>query len=350
MNLLYSDPLTFRFYWMDENGNATSMFRKQGRFHENSLTLEETEIPVVAILHCVLKEDRLILSAATGDEEQPIVSFLIGIANAKTAKELKQRIDVARSSLWAAHHKTALAEKGQSSIYRDAHCDDCGATLILTNMPETPQRYCHFCDSLKTIDGTLEPIANEAEFRICESCGMYSRPKKFTTFYFYFLLVVWGFNSNSSYRCGGCMRGEAWKMLLGNFIFILGLPFAIYQLIRAYAGDTVTGKFKGLDKGNVKARAGNIDAALEQYEAILERVPWSAGVKYNLGLALIQKQDLVHATQILEMALEDCANYSPAYQHLCGLYEHQGETGKLTAIKQIWDDLEEPEEVTTADS
>jgi len=203
-------------------------------------------------------------------------------------------------------------------------------------MSETPQLYCHFCDTLKTIDRFQEPIPNETEFRICENCQMYSKPKKFTTFYFYFLLVIYGFNSNSSYRCGGCMRSESWKMLLGNLIFILGVPHAIYQLCRAYLGDAVTGKFKGLDKGNLKAARGNVEGALVQYEAILERVPHSAGIKYNLGLALLAKGDIPHAIQVFELALEDCSNYAPAYQQLVNLYEKTGETQKLDDLNQIW--------------
>lgn len=331
------DPVHFKFYWLDENGNATSFRRKLGHVDDQNMVLDETEIPVISIASVSVRDSNILLAVTTENVEQPIAIFLIQLTSNKQAAGVKRRLDLSRSVIWAKNHRLELVEKGHDYLYRDATCENCGATLILSKMPQTPQVYCHFCDSLRTVEYRSDPIVNETEFRICDNCRMYSKPQKFTTFYFYFLLFIYGFSSDSSWKCGGCMRGEAWKMFFGNLLFVLGVPFAIYQLTRAYMGDAVTGKFKGLDKGNLKAAQGDVEGALAQYEAILEHVPYSAGVKYNLGIALLAKGDLEHAAQVFELALDDCANYTPAYGRLAELYQKLGETEKLEQLNEIWD-------------
>jgi len=255
-------------------------------------------------------------------------------------------LDIARSDVWAKQHREDLQKRGLGHTYRDAVCPECSATVILSDMPESPQLYCQFCDTLVTTDPTAEPIAKESEFKICEECGMYSRPRKFTIFYFYFLLVIYGWWSDTTWRCPACMRGEAWKMLFGNLIFLLGVPVAITQLIRSYGGDKVLGKFKGLDTGNLKARKGNVNGALQHYETIMERVPYAAGIKYNLATALLGTGEQEKAAQVYELALDDCSNYAPAYHQLRALYEQLGRKAELAELDRIWSSGgEEDEEV-----
>jgi len=330
----------FKFHWLSEEGQATTMFARKGSFDGEFLILEETEIPVGIILQSIVQENRMVLAFFTGDEENPVGHLLIqtGVAN-----DLKEQLDIARSDVWAKQHKEELVKKGLGHTYRDEECPVCTARLILTDMPETPQLFCHFCDSLTTIDQAEEPVSREEDYSLCEECGMFSKPQKFTIFYFYFLLVVYGWWSKTTRRCPPCMRGEAWKMLFGNLIFLLGVPVAIIQLIRCYGADTVSGKFKGLNAGNVHARAGDVAKALEMYREILERVPFSAGVKYNLGMALLMQGDDERAADTFELALEDCANYVPAYQQLQQLYPKMGEPEKLKELERIWSSGEDEE-------
>jgi tetratricopeptide (TPR) repeat protein len=166
---------------------------------------------------------------------------------------------------------------------------------------------------------------------------MYSKPRKFTIFYFYFLLVVYGFWSKPTWRCPACMRGVAWQMLFGNLLFVLGVPVAIVQLFRSYGFTELSGPFKGLDKGNIHARKGNFEAALMQYREIMNRVPNCAGLKYNLGLALLQQGDKSSAAKSFASALDDCANYAPAYQRLRPLCEELGDAPRLAALKAQWE-------------
>ncbi|MGC1276436.1 MAG: hypothetical protein WBC44_22260 [Planctomycetaceae bacterium] len=69
-------------------------------------------------------------------------------------------------------------------------------------------------------------------------------------------------------------------------------------------------------------------------------------MKYNLGLALLKEGDKRRAAETFGLALEDCANYAPAYQQLRGLYVQLGEHEKLAELKAQWEEPEEePEEV-----
>ncbi len=327
---------SFKFHWLNEQGVATTMFAKKASFDGKMLVLDETTIPVAAILQSVVRDNRLVLVIFTGVEENPVTHLLLQPSSIKVTNDLKARLDIARSDVWAKQHQEELEKKGLGHTYRGEECPVCTATLILTDMPKSPQLYCHFCDSLSTIDPLNDPIKNEKDFKICEECGMYSKPQKFTIFYFYFLLVVYGWWSKATWRCPACMRGEAWKMLFGNLIFVLGVPTAIIQLIRAYGSDAVSGTFKGLNSGNLKARKGDVVGALKNYRAILDRVPYSAGVKYNLGSALLRQGDQQRAADTFELALEDCSNYAPAYQQLKVLYPQLGETVRLKELDKMW--------------
>lgn len=326
-------PLAFKFHWLDDKGNQVGMRRKAGSFDGATLKLDETAIPIGAILDVFVRENKMVLSAAKADGA---ATALFMPSSAAVAESLKKSIDIARSHVWAERHRDELVAKNRGQAFRSAACPHCGAVSILTGMPSTPQVYCQFCQTLSTSGGSAEPVAGEQHFRLCEQCGMYSKPRKFTIFYFYFLLVVYGFWSKSTWRCPGCMRGEAWKMFFGNLVFVLGAPVAIVQLFRAYGFTDISGPFKGLDRANLLARKGDFLRALEQYREIQSRAPNCAGLNYNLGLALLTQGEKQQAAEAFAVALADCANYTPAYQLLKGLYAELGEAQKLQALETRW--------------
>ena len=136
-------------------------------------------------------------------------------------------------------------------------------------------------------------------------------------------------------------------MLLGNLPFLLGVPVAIVQLFRCYGGKITGSVLADLDTANLKARKGDMLAALQGYQKVLERVPFAAGVKYNLALALLQQEDYERAAESLELVLVDCANYSPAYHALVGCYVQLGEEAKLKELRRVWG--EDDEDVPTLD-
>jgi hypothetical protein len=46
-------------------------------------------------------------------------------------------------------------------------------------MPRTPQVYCPFCKTIGTLDSLQGRIKAEAQYRLCDTCGTYSKPRKF---------------------------------------------------------------------------------------------------------------------------------------------------------------------------
>ena len=324
------DPLSFKFYHVNEKGQQTSMFGKKGLLDNENITLDGTTIPIAAIADADVRDDFLVLTVATDDEP---VGILIKTGKAKWLKaELGRR----RSAIWAEMRRAELEKKGQSHVFRSIVCPACQSTLDLTGKAETPQVFCEFCHTISTVnaDGTAEP---EHGFRLCDECGMYSQPRRFTIFYFYFLLVVYGYQTRSTWRCPGCMRSEAWKMLLGNLLFVLGVPVALVQLFRSYGGTSVGGKYAGLDGANLRARGGDVTGAISAYQKILDRVPVTAGVKYNIGIALAQQDQVQEAAQMFEYSLGDCSNYQPAATALLHCYTKLGEEGKAAELKRAWE-------------
>lgn len=341
MSHLADNPLQFKFHWIDDNGNATGVFRKRGSFDGETLRLDDVELPAGIITQVEVRDTRMILAALTESGEPAVLAIQL---TQRDAQKLKLEIDISRSATWAEFHKERLQKQGRLAAFRDEECPNCGATLVLTDMPLTPQLYCQFCNTLSTTDAMVDPPTGERDLRICDECNMYSKPRKFTVFYFVFLVFVYYFSQRSTWRCPACMRGDAWKMLFGNLIFVIGVPVAITQLIRSYGSSVAGGPFKGLDAANLKARKGNLMGALEGYRAILDRVPHSAGVKYNLGRALLEQGETARAADTFQLALDDCTNYVPAYHLLTTCYEQLGETDKLAELKQMWEEQEDEDE------
>jgi hypothetical protein len=333
-----NEPVQFKFKWLNEQGQETGFLRKRGEFKNDTLYLDKVKLPAAALVQVVYRDARMGLTVL--NQSGAPQGLAISVSGGISTRDLKKRIDIARSASWARLHREALEKKGEGHVYREETCPECHATLILSRMPHTPQLYCQFCNTLMTVDDPKAVPAGERPLRLCDSCGMFSRPRKFTVFYFYFLLVVYGWRQQITWRCPACMRGDAWKMLFGNLLFVLGVPVAIAQLIRSYGGDIAGGPFSGLDTANIKARKGDFAGAIAKYRAILANVRHSAGIKYNIGLGLLKEQPQL-AAESFEGALQDCANYQPAFQALLRCYQTLGEQRKLQALKQMWDVGEE---------
>ena len=80
-------------------------------------------------------------------------------------------------------------------------------------------------------------------------------------------------------------------------------------------------------------------------------MPHSAGLKYNLGLALLKQGDTARAAETFQLALDDCSNYAPAYHVLSRCYEQLGETARLAELKAMWDDgSDEPQAEATGET
>ncbi len=331
--------LDFKFRFLDDAGNPQGFLAKKGSLADGILTLDGQQIPAVAIENVALRQDRMALVIRSGEDPEAYSSILLAVYS--VAAELKRLLDAARSQFVAEARRQVLQAEGREYEFRAVPCPACAAMLDVTDFEPTPQVYCDFCEVISTV-GTETPVKNERDYKLCDTCGMYSSPRRFTSFYFYFLVVIYGWHSRTSYRCPGCMRGEAWKMLAGNLLFVLGIPAAVYQLARAYGSDRVAGAMAGLHSANLAAKKGNVSSAVAGYTKILDRIPVAAGLHYNLALSLAHSNQLEQAIAAAELSLGDCSNYRPSAGLLLALYEQLGRADEMAALKRQWG-VEEPE-------
>jgi hypothetical protein len=327
------DHISFKFKWVDDQGNEAGFLSKKGSFDGEMLVLDDVQLPAAALTGVDNRGNRIVVSFLGEDGE---VHGLIVAITSGSAENLKLALGRARSTAWAERHREELESQGRGHEFRQAVCPHCQATIDLTGMPESPQVYCSFCDTIGTVDAVEHAARHEPRYRLCDECGMYSKPRQFTIFYFYFLLVVYGYWSKKTWRCPGCMRGEAWKMLFGNLLFLIGVPVAVMQLFRSYGGTDLGSLYAGLDTANLKARRGNLRGAIDDYRKIIQNQPTTAGVKYNIGLACLHDNDPEKAARSFEFALQDCANYAPAASALAMCYERTGKTEELAELKRRW--------------
>ena len=327
------EPIRFKFKWLDDEGNTTSLLRKSASYDGRVLQLDDTLIPVDAIAGVQVRWDRiyLLLRTESGDWVKP--GFAV---SGRSLKEIQHALIAQCRETLIRRERQRLMEQGDLPSLREQECHYCRATILLSGLPETPQVYCEVCDSLFTTDAPAEQLSLEKQYRICDECGMYSHPRRFTIFYFYFLVVIYGIWNKTTVRCPACMRGESWKMLLGNMPGLIGLPFSVVQLYRSYSTRSIQGPMRGLDDANIRLKKDKIDQALDDYEKLMDAQPINAGIKYNIGTGLVQQQEFQHAQQAFEMSLDDCGNYWPALQGLLATLEQQGKTVEIEAVRKLW--------------
>ena len=323
-----TEPIEFTIQMETEHGK----FQGAGSFDGARLRLGEQSFHVERIEHFQVDEKTLTITWLDENDEPlfAVVDFY-GVQ----ADELKRLIRAGQTEVLATREKSRLIDAGQIDAYDDIVCPFCKSTIMLVDTPHTPQVYCEQCETL--FSRNREAIGEiERYFRICKGCTMYSRPRHFSVFYFYFVIVTFGFHHDSTFQCSACMRRSAWKMVLGNLFGLLALPFALVQLRRAYATKSLTGIFEGLDDANGLAARKKIELALDKYDEVMDRVPLNAGIKYNIGRGLMLQGDFQHARQMFEMSLEDCANYWPSIMGMVDCLEELGDERGLAEMRHFW--------------
>jgi len=313
---------------MDEGNVSGGMFALTGSFDGQNLTLDEEVFPIRLIVGVGTYDHVMSLVISNEDDTERDTRSIVFKGESPDA--VRRAIDGSRSSFEVAEEQKRLIEEGQGSSFRSEVCPHCTASISLSKFADSPQCYCHYCETLFTIRSQhgareLESItlvqSEEPNYRMCEECGMYSFPRKFSKFYFVFLLYFMHIVSEKTVRCPGCMRWEAWKMLVGNIFGLLGLPVAITQLVRSYRGRVEKGPLKGLDDANILANRGKIDRALDRYDELMDNLPINAGIKYNIGSGLLTKGDVPHAEAMFLLSLEDCSNFAPSLSGLLFCYQ-----------------------------
>jgi len=328
-----TEPIRFKFKYLDEEGNESGWSSKKGSFDGETLLLDGEDIPVIAVLKAQRRFNRLLLTVATGEEEPGMLAFAVTKGNVRL---LLGAINATTSARWADMHQEALAKEGKAAGFRTHACPHCRSTIDLTDMPATPQVYCPYCETVITVQGS--PASDEDQHRVCDECGYFAKPREFTVFYFYFLVFFWGYSSSKRYMCPTCMRSEAWKMFFGNLLFVIGFPFAVIQLLRVYLADksVAAASHAGLGKANLLSRKGRVTDALQAYMTISQNATDSAGIRYNCGLTFLNADDMAPAIEQFDSALRLCSNHIPSFEALCHCYEASGQPDKLAELRKSW--------------
>jgi hypothetical protein len=333
-----SDRVKFAFKRLNDKGREIGAFSSKGVLESDQLTLGKLRVPLSDVVQVQQGVGKLLLVVLDG-QRNPVAN-IVHLRGANDER-LFTALNRACSGQWAEKRREALAAQGKAGIFRAAPCGCCQATIDLSGHPASEQVYCPYCESLSPAAGPAAP--EDRGYRLCEQCTLFAKPTVFTTFYFYFLIAVYGFRWKQARMCNTCMRSEAWKMLAFNAPFILGLAVAIPQLVRAYAGGSALSKtYAGLDRANALSKKRKTEAAVNEYTLIETRLGRCAGVRLNHGLTLLNAGRVEDAAGQFMGALEDCANYEPAARMLALCYQKLGMTQELKALEDEWKQGVEP--------
>jgi tetratricopeptide (TPR) repeat protein len=320
------EPISFRFRFVNANGQETGFLSSRGTLNEDALVLDKTVLPLACIYQVIHRYSRLVIVYAAENG-----AATLAIAPRGTDRKLKETIDRLCSYRWAENRHAQLEREGNGAAFRTAKCRACTAVVDLTGFAETPQVYCPFCENLLHADSQLASAADT--YRLCDRCRFYSRPIRFTAMYVILNFASW----REHHCCHACMRRECWKMLLGNVLPpFVGLVFAMGHTIRAYAAGGMDGRFPELVAANAYGHRGRFEQARELYEAILEREPAHAGLRYNLALAYARAERWDECLEAAEAALEDCANYLPAAGLVCQAFTKLDRAAESEQFAKSW--------------
>ena len=315
------EPVRFKYKLVARNGQRQGFFSTQGVVERDRLVLGDEELPLDTVLRAIARYDVLKVSVAMDDGQ---VGSVVLAVTSGSLRDVRAAVNRTASATWERRRKAEEPEPGAPPL-RFETCPHCRSRVDVTGRPRTAQVWCLYCECVGTLGPHPDP--DEARYRLCDVCGYYGSPVLFTSFLIWFALVVWGFKSRKMQSCRACMRREAWSMFGKNLLFVVGAPFALVQLIRAYAsGKIVEGRFAGLDAANARARAGKTDDAVRRYLEIEARERRPAGVAFSRGLALRIARRPAEAALAFEDALASCANYGPAEERLEAL--RRGEQGR----------------------
>jgi tetratricopeptide (TPR) repeat protein len=231
------------------------------------------------------------------------------------ARDLERTIDRRASALAAQRHKRELAAADEESRYRVMTCPHCEATIDLSDLERTSYVYCRYCKSILDQSGSI--VSAGDAYCVCSECQMFGRVRGYTVFYFYFLLIVYGFSYGRRYLCDTCAVRTAQRALLLNFIFLLGIPSSIYMWVKALTGHEP--EMKDLPRANALARKGKAKEAEAIYRRLLQRLPEHPGLLVNQGIGYLQAGDGQRGVESLNRSLRACSNYQPAMQLLLRL-------------------------------
>lgn len=308
-----ADPAVVRFKFRYVRRGETGGIRsRKGLATSKAVKLDDVVVPYEAIGETVSRDNRLLLQVADPAAlprkatEQLVEGMLILEIYRATADSVERFVDRHCAALRMAAKRSAAREQGLEHLIRSAECPTCGSEVDLSDLPESPYVYCPFCD---TVFDAAEKSSAGRSYRTCDECGFFGRVQSYPEFFFYFLLIVYGFSYKKRFLCDQCAHRLFVRAALLNALFVLGLPTAIWVKIKSMRGREAG--MAALAAGNRAAGRGDLVEAARCYDSVRESFPEHPGVLMNEGLAHLNGGSRTKGTELLDRALKACPNYHP---------------------------------------
>jgi hypothetical protein len=310
-----STPVPFKFRFV-RGSQTTGLFATKGRVEGDLLHLGEDPLSMDQILKVEVRDNRLILVLNEGVQltgqlaTESVDGRVLVIEVYKVSpRVLEQSIERVCSAAAAREHREQLEAEGRGHEYKDVTCPDCQATIDLTGVPKSPYVYCAFCDSI--FRSETRALATRGEsYRVCEECELFDRVRDYTEFYFYFLIIFYGFSYKRRFVCDNCAGRLFWRTFLWNFLFLLGIPSSIWIKVKSMTGRDP--QLRELARANALAQNGDVEGAEQVYQRMEGNLAEHPGLKLNRTYAHLEGGDFEGAMVCLQESLEACPNYLPA--------------------------------------
>ena len=304
-------------YRFVRDGSTAQFFAKKGLVTSNGLQLTDGFLPYESIVDTTTRDNRVAVVLHNGvqldgkmgkyvDEDGDL---LILEVSKVPALRLERAIDRHSSRIVAENNQKALVAEGKGHMFRSVTCPHCHSTIELTDFAPSRYSYCRFCESV--LDGDKVATVGD-KYRHCDECHSFDRVKGYTVFYFYFLLVVYGWQYNRRHLCDNCVGRLFWKVLFTNLIFILGVPSALWMKMRSLQGRDH--RLADLAKANRHATAGKMRVAEPIYRRLDQQFPGHPGLLYNQGRGYLMAGEFESAKEKITGSLDSCSNYLPTMQ------------------------------------
>lgn len=320
----HPSELNFRFQYVNRSGRATGWWPAGGSLTQDAIQLKDQSLSYRAVLNSTCRDRRLILTLDPREVSSEKITehlidgngLLLEVSGAKT-NDLELFIDRISSRYLADKHRAALEQEGKGHEFRSITCPHCGSTVDLSLLNKTSFVYCRFCETIFQEHGDLKTLGTT--YRLCDECGWFDRVQGYTEFYFYFLLVVYGFSWKRRHLCDNCVKGVFWKVLLINLIFILGIFPALWMKIKSLGGRDKD--LQKLARANALGKQGKCEQAAPLYAELRERYPRHPGLLFSESLSHLKGQDGAGTWRLLEDSLRGCSNYGPSVRLMNRLQE-----------------------------
>lgn len=312
-----------------QGGKQRGFLASDGEVTETHLFLEGTPLALSDLVAVQVREKQIafVLDPAAdlpeGLEERLEEGGILCLQVSRgDPREIERRVDRVVSAAWAEKKRAELESLGRGASFRAMICPECQATVEFSNVPETPLVCCNYCGSILDREGERSRTSRGTH-RLCEDCGLYDRVHEYTEFYFYFLVVFYGWSSRTRSLCPNCAGRLFWKVLAWNFFFLIGIPPALSIQFKRWT--LPEEEYPGLTEANARALRGELERAAELYKSADLFLYQDPGLTYNLGRCRFQHGDVEGAFEAFQRSLESCSNYVPTLGILSEIQEVVGE-------------------------